>query len=687
MTNYTIEGFWNSRLAASAKADQSALIRGWSFQDQGLGTFKEAPLTLSGEVGVEDNPMESSLILVSAPGAVGKTTLAKQIAYSTGSVYIDLSDAEPVGANTLIGGIANSRLYQNWENDSIAILIDGLDEARLKVTQEAFDAFLSDIARQSENRSMPTVLFGRTGAIIHAWIVLTETLENVPILEIEYYGVEDAIEFAEASLRASKSSTRFQSVERNAVALLLEKLREQTANEGSRFAFACYAPVLQAVAKQVESETDTQALIERITRGEQSVTLQSIASALLEREQTKLRGLQLQDTTLNDKLYSPVEQLERLAAYVYSSSPPVLPNMSADDERTYTTALEGWVPEHPFLDGGRGFSSAVFGAMVVAKALKAPQTSDIALRQELLKGAAANPFLFNFYTVEEEKYIRPGHIGAVYASLRANLSLGESAGLFISGPDDIEDEDDFKADVEFVRGKQEGDLQELLFETDSDGTIRLGTYLEDVDVSMPLAKVEIGLGSEVVLVSPINIHCKQLAIGSDKVIIEGGSALPNEQNEQMNTVYLEASELDNTSLPASVQVRRGDVKVAAHWPSVRNYPWTRYAADPLPTEDHRVDEALRRLRQFVLAFRSHGRGRLARSVSKIEGTRMIKGSGQSVLNLLAQEGIISLERPRYFLDPARLAEVTGANYTDCAARRFGPKAIAFIQRALEDSHS
>lgn len=686
MTNYTIEGFWNSRLAASAKADPAALIRGWSFQNQGLGTFREAPLTLSGEVGAEDNPMESSLILVSAPGAVGKTTLAKQIAYSTGSVYIDLSDAEPVGANTLIGGIANSGLYQNWVNGSIATLIDGLDEARLKVTQEAFDAFLSDIARQSENRSMPTVLFGRTGAIIHAWIVLTETLKNVPILEIEYYGVEDAIEFAEASLRASKSSPRFQSVERDALDLLLDKLRDQTANEGSRFAFAGYAPVLQAVAKQVESATDTQALIARITRGEQSVTLQSIASALLEREQTKLRTLQLQDTTLNDKLYSPVEQLERLAAYVYSSSPPALPPMSADDERTYTTALEEWVPEHPFLDGGRGFSSAVFGAMVVAKALKTPQTSEIALRHELLKGAAANPFLFDFYTAEEEKYIQPDHIGAVYASLRANLSIGESASLFISGPDDIENEDDLKADVEFVRGKQEGDIQELPFETDSDGTIRLGTHLEDVDVSMPLAKVEIGLGAEVVLVSPINIHCKQLAIGADKVIIEG-PALPTEQNEQMNMVYLEASELDNTSLPSSVHVRRGEVKVAAHWPSVRNYPWTRYASEPLPTDDPRVDEALRRFRQFVLAFRSHGRGRLARSVSKIEGTRMIKGSGQSVLNFLAQERIISLERPRYFLDPARLAEVTGANYTDCVARHFGPKAIDFIQRALEDSHS
>ena len=678
MANYTIEGFWNGQLAAATPADPSKLIRGWSFQNKGLDTFKEAPLTLSREVGAEDNPMESSLILVSAPGAVGKTTLAKQIAYSTGSVYVDLSDAAPVGANTLIGGIANSGLFQNWVNGSIAILIDGLDEARLKVTQEAFDAFLLDIATQSASRSMPTVLFGRTGAIIHAWIVLTETLPNVPILEIGYYGIEDAIEFAEASLRASKPSTRFQSVERNAVALLLENLRGQTANEGSRF--AGYAPVLQAVAKQVELESDSQALIARITSGEQSVTLQSIASALLEREQTKLRGLQLQDATLKDKLYSPVEQLERLAAYVHRTSPPALPPMSADDERTYTTALDGWVPDHPFLDGGRGFSSAVFGAMVVAKALKTPHTSDIALRHELLKGAAANPFLFDFYTAEEESFIQPDHIGAVYASLRANLSLGESANLFISGPDDIESEDDLKADVEFVRGSQEGDTQELSFETDSDGTIRLGTYLEDVEASMPLARVEIGLGAEAVLVSPISIQCKQLAIGADKVIIKG-PALPNDQK---GTVYLEASEFDNTASPSSVHNRGDNVEVAAHWPGVRNYPWTRYASEPPPTEDHRIDEALRRFRKFVITFRSHGRGRLARSASKIEGTRMIKGSGQAVLHLLAQEGIISLERPRYFLDPARLAEVTGATYTDCVARRFGPKAIDFIQKALGD---
>ena len=679
MTTYTIEDFWTRRLVEAVPTDPTTLIQGWSYQDVGLDTFKEAPLTLSHEVGDEDNPNESALLLVSAPGAVGKTTLAKQIAFHTGSVYIDLAEARPVGANTLIGGIANSGLYEDWVNGSVAVLIDGLDEARLKVTQEAFDAFLSDVAVQSANRRMPTVLFGRTGAIIHAWIVLTETASNVPILEIGYFGIEEAIEFAEARLRAARPDSPFQSVERDAVALLLRQLQEQTSNEGGRF--AGYAPVLQAVAKRVELENDSQSLISRTNSGEQPVTLQSIASALLEREQTKLRGLPLQDSSLVDSLYSPDEQLGRLAAYVYNGPPPELPPMSTDDEQLYTTALETWVPEHPFLDGGRGFSSAVFGAMIIAKALVTPETSETALQKELASGVSANPFLFEFYKSQEGNFIHPSHIGAVYASLRANLSLGETASLFIIGPEDIEDEDDLKADVDFVLIDQGDSPRELAFETDSDGAMRLGTHVEDIDIFLPLGTVEIGPGTESVLVPPINIQSNILSIAANRVIIES----PPLSSEDRNTVYMEASRLDDVSAPSSVHVRRSNVEVHVSWPDVRNYPWTRYASTPLPTQDPRVDEALRRLRQFVIAFRSHGRGQLARSARKIESTRMTKGTGQFVLGLLTQEGIVSPGRPQYYLNPNRLAEVTGMNYAQFVARSFEDKAIDFIQEALKNA--
>ena len=677
MTNYTIQDFWLPRLGSPKIERSENLIEGWSFQSQGLPTFKEAPLTLSEGFGDHDDPMTSSLLLVSAPGAVGKTTLARQIAFRVGAVYVDLSKAEPVGANALTGGMVNSGLYDDWSNGSVAVLIDGLDEARLRVTQEAFEAFLSDVAKRSVERSVPTILFGRTGAVQDAWLVLTDHTANVPVLEIGYYGPKESIDFAESCLRASKPATNYQTVEREALTLLLQQLRDQTESEGDRF--AGYAPVLQAVAKQVEDETDCQSLISRINEGLENVTLRTIAWTLLEREQRKLRDLNFEDKTLASRLYSPDEQLERLVSKVYGCPPPQLPSMSAADERTYTTALETWVGDHAFLENGSDLSSAVFGAMVCTKALHHDASAQSALKRELVRGAAANPFLFEFYAADSNGTVLAEHIGVIYASLRAGLSLGDGASLLVTGPESLDDEDDLQADVDIVLARQKQDfLREMHFETTPDGTIVLGTHVEDVDIIMPMSRVEIGQTAETVLVAPVNIQCRELTMSTDKVIVES----PSRHDSRTNVIYIEAEDFDNVSAPSAVNDRRGNVKLSACWPGARVYPWTRFATEPSPAEDPRLDEALRRFRHFVIAFRSHGRRELARSANKIESTRMTKGTGQSVLDLMKSEGIVELRGHMYVLDQALLADITGTNYADCVARHFSDEAIDFVQRAL-----
>jgi hypothetical protein len=95
-----------------------------------------------------------------------------------------------------------------------------------------------------------------------------------------------------------------------------------------------------------------------------------------------------------------------------------------------------------------------------------------------------------------------------------------------------------------------------------------------------------------------------------------------------------------------------------------------------------MDEALRRLRKFVIAFRSHSKGNLARYRGKIEHSRMTKGAGQSVLKLLVDQGILTLDGNMYILDPDQLAARAGTNYTDAMARRFGEETIAFVRQAL-----
>jgi hypothetical protein len=675
MPDFTIENFWKPRLGTrGGQGPFDSLIDGWSFVTNGLPTFREAPLGSSPELSADADPMEASVLLVSAPGAVGKSTLAREIAFQTGAVYVDLAAAEPVGSNTLVGGLVKSGLYESWNGGSMGILIDGLDEARLRVTQEAFEAFLLDIDQLSRSRSVPIVLFGRTGAIQDAWLVLGDTA----VLEIGYYGREAATDFAEALLRAERPTSPHAAMERKAIELLLSRLREQTKVDGDRF--AGYAPVLQAVAQRVIREGNASVLVAEIEAGAQPVTLKVVVSAIMERERGKLNNLQLNNPHLAETLYSPDEQLDRLIARIYQLPPPDVTGLSPDDAQLYDAALKTWVPEHPFLGGRDAPSSAVFDAVIAMRALKRSDSAERALDRELARGAAsANPFLAEFYVPQGEEgslgFVPPQHIGIIYSSLRARLSLGDTASLLVDAPEEGTEDELLRAEVEITLGRRGSDRPQFLrFESDQTGPIRLGAQVEDVEITVPHTRVEIGPGPEALLIAPISVQCETLALPASKLMVE------TTQERSDAAVFLEAAQYEGAIM--SVPVVRGEVSLSASWPGAHSHPWTSFATDPSPVFDARIDEALRRLRHFVIAFRSHSKGNLARYRAKLEHSRMTKGSGQAVLDLLLSDGILSVAGNMYVLDPDRLAARAGTTYTDCMARRFSDKAIEFVRRAL-----
>ncbi len=685
MRKFTINDFWTSRMSAVSRQSKNvstSLVKGWSFINTRSETFIEAPLTLSAEFDDSNSPDYGSIFLISAPGAVGKSTLAKEIAFVTGSVYIDLAESDPVGANTLIGGIAKSGLQKRWNDGSMATLIDGLDEARLKVTQEAFQAFLVDVAEVSKDREVPTVIFGRTGAVQDAWIILNDQCSKITVLEIGYFGPEESINFAEVLLRKLKHDNSHKGVEREALGLSLEKLRDETKEDGDRF--SGYAPVLQAVAKYVAEEGNPGALVKRIQKGSQSITLKNIVRTILEREKGKLSNLSFKQKDISETLYSPDEQLNRLVARVYNLPEPELPEMCPEDRKTYSTALGTWVSEHPFLDGDDGASSVVFDAAISAKALLNSTACKQALQKMLSQGATANPFLFKFYRDEvgESKgafTIQGDHIGVVYASLRASLPLGDIASLSIEESTDAEENEDSRTEVEITIIRRNEDTPRIIrFVADQNDLVHLGAYVEDVDIVLPRALVEIGPGSEATLIAPVNIQCQELLISTKKVIAK------NPSGQKATVVFLEASEFDETPM-RSVPVVRGDVELSASWPGVRKYPWSNFASEPSPSIDPQSDEALRRFRKFVISFRSHGKSHLARFKGKIEHARMTKGAGQKVLDLMVDKGILSLQGRLYYLNVEKLAELTGTTYHACVARHFDQKAIFFIREALENS--
>lgn len=669
---YTISDFWKKRLPAKPPSSFKNL-RGWSSDLQGLESFMEAPLTLSQDFGNKNDPENSPLILVSAPGAVGKSTLARQIASVTGATYIDLAEAEPVGGYTLSGGLLKSNIYNDWQGGAAAVLIDGLDEARLKVTQEGFEAFLSDICDVCSSRSIPTVLFGRTGAIQDVWLYLEDKLPVV-VLEIGFYEPEVALNFAVKRLEALAPSHQHIDTCRDALSILLNRLRSDTVGDGNRF--AGYAPVLEAVARRVAEETNVKGLISQINKGDQPVTLQTVVDAILEREHQKLASVPLEDNDLSKKLYNKEEQLNRLVAHVFNLTPPGLPPMSTKDTQAYSNVLKTWVPEHPFLDGGRKAAAAVFEAVVISAALTNSDACAKALKKELTKGAAANPFLSEFYLSSIKGNLIPAEqIGIVYASLRARLSLGDTASLLIEGVDDVDELEGLRANVEISISRAGDDQTKTTrLETQQIGVFYLGGQVEDVEIIAPKGTVEIGGSREAVMITPVSIQCKKIQFSTERLIIEKGAGGVE------GSVFLEAESTDATSI-IDVPILNGNASLAVIWPESRAFPWTNFAATPTPSQDPRTDEALRRFRKFVISFRSHSKGSLKRLAAKIEHERMTKGTGQAVLDYMISKGILT-RGAMYTLIPDKLSAETGASYTSCMARSFSKQTIAFVQSAI-----
>lgn len=675
-TSYSIDGFWSKRIPEQpAKANSSR--KGWYSDLQGLATFKEARLMPSDKFGECLDAHTSSLILVSAPGAVGKSTLARQIAYETGATYIDLAEAEPVGGDTLSGGLAKSGMYPDWQSGNAVVLIDGLDEARLKVTQEAFEAFLSDVAEASMGRQVPTVLFGRSGAIEDSWLHLSDKVP-VCVLEIGYYDPESALEFALLHFDIATPSDHHKEIGKEAIKLLLERLRHDTSSDGDRF--SGYAPVLQAVANRVAGESNRGALVAQIEKGDKPVTLQTIVGSILEREQGKLSQLTFEDSNIASLLYTPQEQLQRLAAHIYRVSPPALPKMSAGDAKTYSHALKTWVPEHPFLDGGTGTASTVFEAVTAAAALKFRDTSEAALNRAIAS-VSANPFLSEFYLDSlRDLELPPEHIGVIYASIRSRLSLGDAASLLIEGAEEGDDFELLASEVEItVTRSDTSQSRTLNFRSEQAGEIRLGARVEDVEIVAAQATVEIGGVQETVLISPISVQCDKLRLSTSRLVIENPSPNPEE-----GVVYLEANEADTREVTAP-PILNGKSELSVAWNGSNVFPWTSFSTTPKDVRDPRTNEALRRFRKFVISFRSHSKGSLKRFAGKIEHERMTKGTGQLILDHMLRCGVVSTDGSMYTLHPSALAEKAGLSYGMCMSRDFPDKAIQFVQDALAAS--
>ena len=685
------------------------LPSGVGYVDQGTPQF--VPPNLS-DIEVRDGSVPAQVVIVSAPGAVGKSTLAREIAYKKGALLWDLALAPEVGSGSLNGmlfdavGTRQTDFLEYMSEGLQLLIVDALDEGRIKVNENSFQRLLDDIGKLARNsKGICFVLLGRTRIADTAWLVLDEAGVNASIISIESFDRKQANQYIENYVSPGKLTGPLIECRDLILEQLAFSVADETESDSAR-EFLHYPPVLDVVATLLKDEPNPFALKNSLNSqfaGAQDSSvdlLQTVILQILDREQTKVlpaikQSLNERAERLNwsdwKSLYSNDEQCKRLLGSVLHQQVQTVPDDLPDVLRPLYENLDeiaaGFLG-HPFLQGEDKFANRVFESYLYSRALLGDFGSELKqlVTQDLLKHEhLPTRLLAEFYfagsgaPADTLRTIMPEHLGILYDSLLSQESNRSHVRLNVDGPDPLddldEDIDSVEVEFEFLTYDLQGELQtpfnDLItfsLPIQNDSVISFPSYLRDARITVPCT-VELGVGGKEVTIGPaVHISAYTVVMRSETLIV-GGHTKPRTVEEEDDRVIIEARTCHWSLLTNPLKVYEPD-KFLVSWHGAEQYPWTVYRSER-SQEDFADNEdlivAYRRFKRIATAFRSHGQGSLARTKVKIEHQRVLQGAiGQALLDQLKEDGILMLGGGgnTYFWSSQEADKLLGVSWQD-----------------------
>lgn len=565
------------------------------------------------------------VVLVSASGAVGKSTLAKELANRNGAILWDLA-ALRVGNQTFAGALLelydekSTGVRKRLRDGRSLVVLDALDESQIRSGPENFDAFITDLANalkpteKDEPRTRPTVvLFARSETAIEVQLLLEECRVPVTHLEIINFDKEQAQLFIERALDEMHGDSGPHRKQAQPFAAARDALfdlvygffsvNQDGAWEDERVrGFLGYAPVLEALVNYLNFQNYIQ-LKSDLEAGMGAVEdpwqfLSTIVEDLLRREQGKVRdGVRgsleqaAEKTGWSDwgHLYLPDEQCARVLGYWLRSTEQFDNGLPPELASGYEEAVEVALPQHPFLRERR-FANVVFKEYVFAREVLSggPLAADL---RAAMQGQEA-PFLpsqlfgrfINHLQGDGDGtiVIDSEDFGVLYESL-----LARDAHMDVS----VFDDEDL-----VVMSAAFDDHRKTVFEVqllDSGEGVRVWRRLRDATIQLR-GRLSLGLmGQRLDLGPGVEADCGELSFECAETSINAACG-----------VSLFAGNYSSAAQPLRISVRNADQGgLSVAWPSVA-HPWAPYRSERPGTATELGDTTRGdALRKFLLMFR------------------------------------------------------------------------------------
>lgn len=618
---------------------------------------------------------QPKFVLFSAPGATGKSSLAKYIAHRFDAIYWNLAKVK-IGTNSFAGSILNAVGATNYSNficdlntGNMLLVIDAFDEAEIVSGRKMLNSFIADISNSLANHQIPSVfLLARTETAQYIASFCAENGIPVAHYEIGFFNETAAKGFVVKSVAGKDTPSK---PDVDCVDSYYNVIKRNITEEECS-SFLGYAPVLEAIATHIKATPNRSKMISELSTQKDCVSIiMNIMDDLLIREQAEKVSPAFSEKCREahpefsdwDKVYSPEEQLVRVIHYVlfhdtaYSNfSLSFLPPQLIDE---YQAVLDSFLPQHPFVRNsvetvlaGRefDFTGPAFRDYSLAKIILNSEhepLADMYFEESQSQSYFPSQIFFDCYTKISTNIIQPNHISYVYDSFKAKATAYERPYLQCSElPASEVDSAKCLAIFGMIPAKnQTGKRDDYYAEIPVTETPLLFGQLAYVSVDTPNMSVIIGRNGVDARVYNSSVIGKAIIWGTRNIVIESyppeGCLLVAREGFSGDSVLIDIVKADN-------------LKVSA--PNLNAYyKLIPYQYDFEDTSGFDIIKFIHALRCILVEFRTHRKDTLAKSAERIEFVTVSNSAiKRQVLDYMKHYGIIYSSDHLYKVDEAKM---------------------------------
>lgn len=642
--------------------------------------------------------LNPKFILFSAPGAAGKSSLAKYLSYRFNALYWNLAKLK-LGANSFAGSILNAvgaSAYSSFIADlnkaKTMLILDAFDEAEIISGRKMVSSFIADISNSLQDYSLPSVVFlARTET---AQYIASFCAENkIPLVhyEISFFLEDQAKQFVEKSIvdkghTATPADIACIDSYYNVIKSNITPTECQS--------FLGYAPVLEAIAKHIRTSKNRAKMLSVLSSQTNCVSIvMKIMEDLLSREQEdKVASAFKQKCEEShpefsswDLLYSPEEQLVRLINYILFNDTKYsnylidcLPAQMIDD---YQEFLNTFLPQHPFVrndfehgfsgDSNIDFTGPAFRDFTLAKLIlsKNSDLANIYFDESQSDFYFPSQIFFDCYASITNGKVHASHLFYVFESYRAKATALECPYLQCSELSGDEHSDSITAVALFgMTSTRKGvEIKETVLDVVIDCDTISFEHLSNVSLDFPHMNLIIGQKGIDTHVYNASVVCNKLIWASNSISIE--SYPP----EGCLLVWREPShgELPVFDVLSDKELRVSIPNLAEYY---RLIPY-KYDFDDSSTVD--TTKFVHAMRCIMMEFRTHKKDTLAKDAERIDNVTVGRSVfKQQILDYMKSKGIVYKYEHLYKIDTEKMQQA-GVSYAALSRMRIDLLSVAY----------